>query len=136
MITERKLSKEEQAELQDARESFVLEREGLPELLTSLRMGPDDDVVFHLGVWLGDRVAELTGWVWVHVALGPGLEAPALVSADRGLCFLPLQAVVHAVERAPDPWNPGPEPLVHMLERLEGGGRPQGAEGSYALVTP
>ncbi len=136
MVTERKLSREEKGELDDAREGFDLDVDGLTDVLEGLRMGADDELLFRLGVWVGDRVADETGWVWVYLQLGAGLEAPGLVSADRGVCFLPLQAVAAAVEAKPDPWNPTPPAIVAMLSRLEAGDRPKGEPGSYALVTP
>ena len=99
-------------------------------------MGVEDELLFRLGVWLGDRVAAHTSWVWTYLELGPGLEAPGLVATDRSVCFLPLQAVAAAIEATPDPWNPAPQPLVVMLSRLAAGDRPKGEPGSYALVTP
>lgn len=136
MVTERKLTKAEKDELDAAREGFELEEDGLTDVLDALGMGVDDEMLFRLGVWVGDQVATLTGWVWVHLEFGPALEAPGLVAADRSVCFLPLQAVASAVEAQPDPWSPAPRPLVVMLSRLRAGDRPQGEPDSYALVTP
>ncbi len=135
MVTERKLTAAEKAELDDAREGFAVDEATLPDVLMGLRMGVDDELLFRLGVWFGDRVAERTGWVWVYLTLGDALEAPGLVSPDRGLCFLPLQSVASAVDTTPDPWNPAPEPLMVMLARLDAGDRPRGEPGSFALVT-
>lgn len=136
MVEERKLNREEKEELAEARAGFDLDEDQLGEVLDEASLEPDDELLFRLGVWYGDQVADITGWVWVHLTLGPGLESPALVSADRGLAFLPLQVVVAEVETKRDPWDPAPRALVTMLERLAGGARPKGEPGSYALVTP
>lgn len=130
MIEERKLDKEEKQELAEAREAFSLpDLDAFDEVMQDAAMGGlDDDMLFHVGVWYGDQVAAETGWVWVHLSFGPGLEAPALVSADRGLAFLPLQAIGSVVDGG-DAGAPR-----QLLERLQGGARPKGAPGSYALV--
>ena len=136
MAEERKLTSEEKEELVAAREAYSLpDLEALDEVMEAASMGLKDEVVFHLGVWFGDRVAQITGWVWVWVSFGEGLEAPALVSADRGVCLLPLQFVASAIEVERDPWKPEPNPLRAMIERLESGVRPKGEAGSYALVS-
>jgi len=130
MAEERKLNKEEKQELAEAREAFSLpDLDALDEVLEGAAMGGlDDDLLFHLGVWLGDQVAAETGWVWVHLSFGPGLEAPAVVSSDRGVALLPLQIIGGVVDSG-DPSGPR-----QLLEKLRGGARPQGAPGSYALV--
>jgi hypothetical protein len=130
MPEERKLNREEKQELADARETFSLpDLDAFDEVLEALSMGGgDDELVFHVGVWLGDRVAAATGWVWVHLSLGPGLEAPALVSSDRGVALLPLQLVGAVVDSG------DPHPPRELLDKLEQGARPRGAPGSYALV--
>jgi len=129
---ERKLTKAEKAELAEARAALSLpDADALAEVLQqAATAGLDDDLLFHVGVWLGDHVADLTGWVWVHLRFGPGLDAPALVSADRSLAMLPLQLVGSVVDGA------DPAEVVSLVERLEAGARPRAPEGSYALVTP
>jgi len=132
MADERKLTRAEKDELAEAREAFSLpDLDALTEVLEAITMGGgDDDLVFHVGVWLGDRVADLTGWVWVHLSYGPGLDAPALVSPDRALALLPLQLVGSVADGAPG------GDLVTLLRRLESGARPSAPPQSYALVAP
>lgn len=135
MAEERALTRAEKDELADAREAFALaDREALDAFLDEAALGLDDEALFHFGVWYGDRIAAITGWVWVYLDLGGGLEAPALVSADRAVALFPLQFAAGAMEREVDPWTPQPHPLTVLLDRLEGGARPKGDPGSYALV--
>jgi len=132
MADERKLTRAEKDELADARQAFSLPGlDELAEVLDDVAMGgADDDLLFHVGVWIGDWVAGQTGWVWIHVSFGPGLEAPALVSSDRSLAMLPLQLVGSVADGAPA------AELLGLLRRLETGARPSAPPRSFALVAP
>ena len=131
MIDERPLTGEEREELREATTSVDLpDLEALAGLLEAVAEGevaPDDELTFRLGAWWGQQVRAATGWKWVHLRLGEGLEAPALVDGDRSVALLPLQLVATALE------GEGPD-LVRILERLRRGDRPTGAPGTYALV--
>lgn len=130
MIVERRLSPDERDELAEAAAGVDLpDLDALDALVGSLRGGEvDDEVVFAVGAWFGAQVREATGWHWVHLTFGEGLEAPALVSDDRGVALLPLQLVGGVLEGTHD------DVLRSILDRLRQGERPRGAPKGYALV--
>lgn len=128
MITERPLPEDELAELREAAEEPA--SDDLDAWIDALRDDPDDDGIFALGAWWGMQVAAITGWAWVTLVLGEGMEAPALVSPDRGVAVLPLQLAAGAVEGDPAEATD----LADVLERLRSGARPTGPAGSYAIV--
>lgn len=130
MIVERRLTPEEREEIVDAAGSVALpDLDALDELVAQAREeGVDDELLFHLGAWWGEQVREAAGWLWVHLTLGEALEAPALVSEDRGVACLPLQLVAGVLDGSHDPV------LRTILERLQAGERPRGAPKSYAIV--
>lgn len=128
MITEKALPDDERDELLEAAASLDLpDLDAFGELLDGLD-DADDELLFAVGAWWGERVRGITGWSWVTLLLGEALETPALVSADRGVAVLPLQLVAGVADGAEPP------DLRGMLERLARGDRPNGPPGSYAIV--
>lgn len=131
MIQESPLSGDDEAELRDAASELAIsDLDGLDALLEAVRQGDvaaDDALAFALGAWVGAEVREATGWRWVHLRLGEGLETPALVDEARALALLPLQLAADALE--------GHQDLRTLLERLRRGDRPRGTPGTYALVS-
>lgn len=129
MIHESALPAEELDELIEAASQIELaDGEALEQWLSEL--SPDDDeALFAIGAWWGERVRVITGWTWVLLTFGDGLDAPALVSADRGVAVLPLQLVAGAVDGSGEPGV-----LSDALARFARGDRPTGPPGSYALL--
>lgn len=130
MITERALTPEDLDEIAEAAAALdVADLDALDDLVDAWgEAGADDAQMFHLGAWWGERVRTITGWAWVNLRFGDGLETPALVSADRSVACLPLQLAAGVLEGAHAPV------LRALIERLEAGQRPKGAPGSYALI--
>lgn len=52
-----------------------------------------EELALRLGALYGDEIARQAGWDWEMLSYPSGLEALAVVSADRGLCVLPLHLV-------------------------------------------
>ena len=132
MPRDRALSEAERTELEQAAGEVGLpDLQALQELIDGARAGEvqvDDELVFHVGAWVGERVRKATGWRWVLANLGEGLDAPALVPEDRSVALLPLQLVGGVLEGSHD------DVLCSVLERLEQGERPTGPPRSYALI--
>lgn len=130
MVTERRLSPEEREELAEAAGHVDLpDLDALDALVQAARAGEvDEELIFHLGAWFGEQVRAATGWRWVFLSFGEGLEAPAVVAEDRSVACLPLQLVGEVLE------GQGDDVLRVILERLRAGQRPRGAPRSYAIL--
>lgn len=132
MPSDRPLNDEERDELLAAADQVGLpDLDALQELVDAARAGEvelDDELLFHVGAWFGERAREATGWRWVLARLGEGLEAPALVPEDRSVALLPLQLVAGVLEGTHD------DVLRTVLTRLLDGQRPSGPPRSYAII--